>query len=109
MQVNRNEEASAAKTNRRRKCGLRIAECGIERRPSARTEEPQTKREEKPTAKLNDLKYQHRRRKCGLRIAELNAAHWNGLRTLPRFRKNLPHSAIRNPHFLRGSLRYCSL
>jgi hypothetical protein len=50
MQVNRNEEASAAKTNRRRKCGLRIAECGIERRPSARTEEPQTKREEKPTA-----------------------------------------------------------
>ena len=28
MQVNRNEEASAAKTNRRRKYGLRIAECG---------------------------------------------------------------------------------
>jgi hypothetical protein len=67
MQVNRNEEASAAKTNRRRKCGLRIAECGT-----------------------------------GMR------------QILAKPRKSpqsVPMSGVqfRNPHFLRGSLRYCSL
>ena len=39
------------------------------------------------------------------RNAELNAAHWNGLRTLPRFRKNLPHacSAIRISPILKSA------
>jgi len=46
--------------------------------------------------------------KCGLRkrrtrTSELNAAQWNGLRTLPLFvrifRIPVPQSAFRNPHF----------
>ena len=43
------------------------------------------------------------------RTSELNAGRWNGLRTLPLFRKNLPHScsAIRiSPVQVPGSVGF---